>query len=104
MPRRPCMMAQGPRTVPRSPRRRHPALVHDSCLCVAQGEMREAAMERGELQRKLDDALAALLQQQQAGSSVAGLGGHAASVVPLEQLPELMRAASVKDDWPTGAW
>ena len=73
---------------------------------------REAGVERQALQRKLDEALAALCEKEQA------LAESRPDAVELEQregrdearaltpfeLPAVIRVASVADAWPTGAW
>ena len=62
-----------------------------------------ADSDRAQLQHKLDNALAALCEQQQAESQ-ADASLQLGVILDPPDVPDAIRAASVADAWPTGDW
>ena len=88
------------RDVARALRLRLEADLHLARAEHAERIAREAAAERQVLQGKLEEALAALHQQQQVTSCTS----NAQVAEPPSKPPDVIREACVADAWPTGAW
>jgi hypothetical protein len=89
------------RDAARALRLRLEADLHLARAELAERIAREAAVERQVLQGKLEEALAALYQQQQATSTCTS---NAPVAEPPSKPPDVIREASIADAWPTGAW